>query len=74
MIGMFGVGVEENVITAYHFIATNYAEGDEILVFGFSRGAYTARSLAGILTKMGLLRAYNVRTHFKFLSPLSCSS
>ena len=52
----------ENVVTAYHFLATNYAEGDEIFAFGFSRGAYTARALAGCLTEMGLLRTHNLES------------
>ncbi|KAI9657410.1 MAG: hypothetical protein M1821_003092 [Bathelium mastoideum] len=56
--GATGTGLDENIITAYHFLAINYADGDEIFTFGFSRGAYTARALAGCLTEMGLLKAY----------------
>jgi hypothetical protein len=52
--GLTGSGLEENVKDAYVFLANNYAEGDEIYVFGFSRGAYTARSLVGFLSAVGL--------------------
>jgi uncharacterized protein (DUF2235 family) len=55
-VGATGQGLEENVIKAYYFIATNYHNGDEIMLFGFSRGAYTARALGWYLTKMGVLR------------------
>lgn len=40
---------------AYQFIAQNYIPGDEIYLFGFSRGAFTARSLAGLITAYGIL-------------------
>lgn len=39
----------------YSFLMDNYRNGDKISIFGFSRGAYTARALAGMLTKVGLL-------------------
>jgi uncharacterized protein (DUF2235 family) len=55
-VGATGQGLEENVIKAYYFIATNYHDGDEIMLFGFSRGAYTARALGWYLTKMGVLK------------------
>ncbi|MEZ5905513.1 MAG: DUF2235 domain-containing protein [Geminicoccaceae bacterium] len=45
-----------NLKEAYRFLAESYAEGDEIWCFGFSRGAYTARSLCGFLGVAGLLR------------------
>ncbi|KAK0642371.1 Uncharacterized protein DIS24_g9080 [Lasiodiplodia hormozganensis] len=53
--GATGAGLEENVTTAYHYLANNYERGDEIFLFGFSRGAYTVRALAGMVTEMGLL-------------------
>ncbi len=40
---------------AYNFLVTNYGPGDEIFIFGFSRGAYTARSLAGFICQVGLM-------------------
>ncbi|HEY7044227.1 MAG TPA: DUF2235 domain-containing protein [Nocardioidaceae bacterium] len=53
--GAFGFGLFNNVRTAYRFLALNYEVGDEIFIFGFSRGAYTARSLAGMVGYVGLL-------------------
>lgn len=53
--GAFGFGLFHNVIACYRFLAQNYAPGDEIFIFGFSRGAYTARSVAGMLAAVGLL-------------------
>ena len=52
----FGHGVEENIEEAYRFLMENYSRGDRIYLFGFSRGAYTARALAGMLRTVGLLR------------------
>jgi hypothetical protein len=40
---------------AYSFLATNYSPGDEIFLIGFSRGAFTARSIAGLIAQVGLL-------------------
>src|SRR5512140_2213884 len=51
--GAFGFGLFHNVIASYRFLAQNYDPGDEIFVVGFSRGAYTARSLAGMVAKVG---------------------
>lgn len=53
--GAFGKGVEQNVLDAYRFIAHNFKAGDEIYCFGFSRGAYTARALGGLLDTIGLI-------------------
>jgi uncharacterized protein (DUF2235 family) len=53
--GAFGLGLFANVRAAYRFLALNYEEGDELFVFGFSRGAYTARSLVGMVARVGLL-------------------
>jgi uncharacterized protein (DUF2235 family) len=54
--GALGVGLGINVQQAYRFLALNYELGDRILMFGFSRGAYTVRSLAGLVSLVGLLR------------------
>jgi hypothetical protein len=54
--GTFGQGVSKNVVQAYEWLIDNYNDGDDIFIFGFSRGAYTARSLAGFITKYGLLK------------------
>ena len=47
--GAFGWGIDQNIQDAYRFLCLNYEAGDEIYLFGFSRGAYTVRSLAGLL-------------------------
>ncbi|WP_163478786.1 T6SS phospholipase effector Tle1-like catalytic domain-containing protein, partial [Klebsiella pneumoniae] len=49
-------GLDDNVLDAYRFLATNYEEDDELFLFGFSRGAYTVRVLGGLLHLVGLLR------------------
>jgi hypothetical protein len=54
--GGTGIGLGEHVRTIYAFFADNFQPGDEIFLFGFSRGAYTARSVAGMLGHLGLLR------------------
>ena len=55
----FGYGISDNVADAYQFLMRNFKEGDSIYVFGFSRGAYTARALCGMLHIIGLLREDN---------------
>lgn len=54
--GGFGFGISENIKDAYAFIVSNYERGDEIFLFGFSRGAYTSRSVAGLIRNMGILK------------------
>ena len=54
--GGFGDGLIQNIIDAYMFLVFNYQPGDEIYVFGFSRGAYTARSLVGMVRNCGIMR------------------
>jgi uncharacterized protein (DUF2235 family) len=58
--GMFGLGISHNIQHAYEFLVQWYQPGDEIWIFGFSRGAFTARSLAGLIRDTGLLKAENV--------------
>jgi uncharacterized protein (DUF2235 family) len=53
--GGVGVGLSHNVMDAYHWLTTRYEPGDRIALFGFSRGAYTARSLAGMISACGLI-------------------
>lgn len=48
--------IERHVASAYRFLMQHYEQGDEIFVFGFSRGAYAARVLCGMLHAVGLLR------------------
>lgn len=54
--GAFGAGLSRNVRQAYKFLSFYYEPGDEIYIFGFSRGAYTARTLCGYVYAAGLLR------------------
>jgi uncharacterized protein (DUF2235 family) len=58
--GAFGVGLSRNVMDAYAFLAGVYEPGDELYFFGFSRGAFTARSTVGLVRKCGVLRPGNV--------------
>lgn len=53
--GVTGRGLEQNVRDGYRFLAHNWLPGDEIYIFGFSRGAFTARSLCGFISLFGLL-------------------
>lgn len=55
--GVFGQGLDENIRLAYEWLIENYNDGDEIFIFGFSRGAYTARALAGLIALNGVLKA-----------------
>jgi uncharacterized protein (DUF2235 family) len=57
--GVFQSGIR----LAYEWLIENYTEGDEIFIFGFSRGAYTARSLAGLIAipKVGSVQSRHAR-------------
>jgi uncharacterized protein (DUF2235 family) len=55
----FGYGVTFNIAEAYHYLMQTYRPGDHIYLFGFSRGAYTARALGGLLHMYGLLHKGN---------------
>jgi len=59
--GAFGWGIDQKVESAYRFLSLNYHEGDEIYLFGFSRGAYTVRCLAGFIYCSGLLKRQYIR-------------
>lgn len=61
--GAFGIGLAERVREAYSFLCSNYRDGDEMILIGFSRGAFTARSVAGLLANLGLLTREGVE-HF----------
>ena len=54
--GMFGIGINEEVIKAYDWLVEHYEPNAQLFIFGFSRGAFTARSLAGFISKCGLLK------------------
>ena len=53
--GAFGMGLDRDIRLVYNFICTNYVDGDEIILVGFSRGAFTARSTADMVASLGLL-------------------
>ena len=53
--GGLGEGLDQNIKSAYRWLGSHYTAGDDIFLFGFSRGAYTARSLGGLITRCGLL-------------------
>jgi uncharacterized protein (DUF2235 family) len=55
--GLFGYGLNDEIIRAYEWLIDHYNNGDQLFIFGFSRGAYTARSLSGLISKCGLLTA-----------------
>src|SRR5689334_12908982 len=57
--GAFGYGLSQNVVSAYEFLVDEYEPGDQVYLFGFSRGAFTARSLAGMVRKSGILERSN---------------
>ncbi len=58
--GMTGADLDDHLLDAWLFINLNYEPGDQIFLFGFSRGAYTVRSLAGLLRKVGVLHREHV--------------
>ena len=72
----FGAGIRPALGSAYSFVMSVYQPGDRIYVFGFSRGAYTARALCGLLEVFGVfrqgadtvvpyaIRAYTAMKHF----------
>jgi uncharacterized protein (DUF2235 family) len=59
--GISGLGMMKNIQDGYRFIVQNYNPGDELFLFGFSRGAYTIRSLAGMLNNCGILKRENAQ-------------
>ena len=83
----FGLGIARNISHAYQFLMETYEPGDKVFIFGFSRGAYTARAVAAMLYKCGLLRPgrgnmlpyalrlfkyeHNLRTYLDFKSTFS---
>jgi uncharacterized protein (DUF2235 family) len=54
--GALGIGLSHNVLAPYRFLAQHYEPGDDLYLFGFSRGAFTARSLAGLIGNCGILK------------------
>lgn len=60
--GLFGYGLNANILQGYAVLAELYEAGDKIFLCGFSRGAYTARSLAGLIAHCGLVHRRKVGT------------
>jgi uncharacterized protein (DUF2235 family) len=54
--GGTGAGLEQNIHDAYIFLMANYEPGDELYILGFSRGAFTARSIGGMIHKCGIIK------------------
>jgi len=71
--GFSGAGLDDNVIDGYRFLGNNYQPGDEIYLFGFSRGAYTARSLAGLINLAGIFHSSCLGKPLEQLLEIRCS-
>ena len=54
--GATGSGISRNILDAYRYLIASYEKDDELFLFGFSRGAFTVRSLAGLIRNSGMLR------------------
>jgi len=54
--GITGKGLHKNIMDDYRYIVQNYSPGDEIYLFGFSRGSYTVRALSGLINNCGILK------------------
>lgn len=54
--GVEGYGIDQEIIDAYTWLTGCFEAGDELFIFGFSRGAYTARSLSGLIAECGVLK------------------
>ncbi|MGZ3885418.1 MAG: DUF2235 domain-containing protein [Bacteroidia bacterium] len=58
--GIEGYRIDKKIMDIYSFVSMNYEKADEIFLFGFSRGAYTARSVAGFIRNCGILKKENI--------------
>jgi hypothetical protein len=67
--GLYGKGLEQNIMSAYAWIGRHYTDGDMIYLFGFSRGAFTVRSLSGMLSRCGILDLRNTAEPFAKNAP-----
>ncbi|MEX2283777.1 MAG: DUF2235 domain-containing protein [Gemmatimonadota bacterium] len=66
--GAFGDGLVDNIFDAYRFLIANYEPGDDVFLFGFSRGAFCARSIAGLIRKCGILDRGHVQLYTEALN------
>ena len=69
--GMFGYGLDEEVIQAYQWLIENYAHDDHIFIFGFSRGAFVPGVCRAFISKCGLLKPGSSYFAQAALRPLS---
>lgn len=65
---LLGIGLRESIKAAYNFISTNYDPGDEIILIGFSRGAFTARSIEEMIRSVGLLTRQGMKDFYPIYS------
>lgn len=63
--GATGKGLHKNILDGYLYLLQNYAEGDRIYLFGFSRGAYTVRALCGLINNCGIVKRPDARLIFE---------
>lgn len=66
--GALGEGLTDNIFDGYRFLVANYELGDEIYLVGFSRGAFTARSVAGMVRKCGIIRRERIEQYRQALA------
>jgi uncharacterized protein (DUF2235 family) len=66
--GALGKGLDYKIVRAYEFLCLNYEPGDRVFIFGFSRGAYTARSLGGLIRLTWILRREEAGSAFEAMS------
>lgn len=59
--GATGKGLHKNIMDDYRYIVQNYSPGDELYLFGFSRGAYTIRCLCGLINNCGIIKRPSAR-------------
>ena len=59
--GTTGKGIQKNIMDGYRYIVQNYSPGDELFLFGFSRGAYTVRGLCGLINNCGIIKRPDAR-------------
>src|SRR5918996_3845725 len=68
--GAMGFGLQRNVLRLYRFLCEQYEPGDRIYAFGFSRGAFTIRTLLGLIADQGIIR---VRAN-KYVTPAAAAA
>ncbi len=74
-----GRGINRQIRRVYGFLASRYRPGDRIFLFGYSRGAYAVRSLAGVIDRVGLLKAEhaterNIQIAYRHYRRATCGS